>query len=387
MNSVSDDAEASNEPNHNNYLNWQQTKTKQRKRNLSESPKLYKNKRKALVSDDIPSTSNKFAALQNNDDDDDNDDENPTTPKPPPIYIPDVVDVSNMICNIGKIIPKEHFSFKSLNNNQIRLMVNKVDSYRTLVKYLEGRSIGFHTFQLKQERSYRVVIKGLHHSTPIEDIKAALLCLGHGVRNVTNVRSRVSKEPLPMFFVDLDPQTNNKEIYNIRHINNAIVTVEAPIKRDELVQCHRCQLFGHTKAYCKRPFSCVKCGLNHPTAECTKNTNTPARCINCLKSHTANYKGCQIYQNLIAKRRNIRNVNNNHANYAQVNFNNFPQLNQNNNDYQNTDQHINNQSYSDVLRNNNIENKNNNSNTIERIESMLNNLLNMITMLISKLCK
>lgn len=371
------DAEVGSESNEN--LNWQIITKRQRKRNLIESPKIYENKRMAFHSDDIPSSSNKFAELQT-DDADDNED-NATIPKPPPIYIPDVVDVNSMICNIGNIISKDNFSYKSLRNNQIRLMVKSVDSYRTLVKYLESRNIGFHTYQLKQDRSYRVVIKGLHHSTPIEDIKAELICLGHQVRNVTNVRSRLTKESLPMFYIDLDPQQNNKDIYNLRHLNNAIITVEAPRKINDIVQCHRCQLFGHTKTYCKRPFNCVKCGLGHPTAECKKDLNSPAQCINCLKSHTANYKGCQIYQKLIAKRQTTRNRQ---TNYAPDNSNEFPQFNSNNN-YQRNSQQNNNQSYSEVVRNNNSENIN--SNTMDRIESMLTNLLNMITMLVSKLCK
>ena len=78
--------------------------------------------------------------------------------------------------------------------------------------------MGFHTYQLKQERSYRVVIKGLHHSTPLENIKAELILSGHQVRNVINTTSRVTKLPLSMFFVELDDRPNNKEIFNINTI-------------------------------------------------------------------------------------------------------------------------------------------------------------------------
>ena len=86
-----------------------------------------------------------------------------------------------IICNIGNIIPKDNF-------------VKSVDSYRTLVKYLEGQNIGFH-------RSYRVVIKELHHSTSIEDIKAELIRLLRQVHNVSNMRSKLTKESLPMIYI------------------------------------------------------------------------------------------------------------------------------------------------------------------------------------------
>ena len=51
-------------------------------------------------------------------------------------------------------------------------MIKSVDSYRKIVKYFEESKISFHTYQLKQEKAYRIVVKGLHHSTPVEDIKA-----------------------------------------------------------------------------------------------------------------------------------------------------------------------------------------------------------------------
>jgi hypothetical protein len=37
----------------------------------------------------------------------------------------------------------------------------------------------------------------------------------HKVRNMINVKHRISKEPLPLFFVDLEPQNNNKELFNL----------------------------------------------------------------------------------------------------------------------------------------------------------------------------
>ena len=148
MNADTDESEADAD------FEWQKI-FKNRKRQ-SGSPKLYNNKRKAIVGDnqlhnnDQPSTSNKVAMLQNNDDDDDvdeADDDNvetsntKSTPNPPPIYIPDVIDISKMVTNITDKISKQEFSYKCLYNNQVRIMVKNVDAYRTLVKYLEDRNI------------------------------------------------------------------------------------------------------------------------------------------------------------------------------------------------------------------------------------------------------
>jgi hypothetical protein len=65
---------------------------------------------------------------------------------------------------------------------------------------------------MKQERAYRIVIRKLHYSTTIAQITAELEKQGHKVRNILNVKHRITKEPLSLFFIDLEPKENNKGI-------------------------------------------------------------------------------------------------------------------------------------------------------------------------------
>lgn len=52
-----------------------------------------------------------------------------------------------------------------------------------------------------------------------------------------------------------------------------------------------------------RPFRCVKCGEGHKTADCPKkDRNTPAKCALCSCDHPANYKGCQVYREILARK-------------------------------------------------------------------------------------
>lgn len=121
---------------------------------------------------------------------------------------------------------------------------------------------------------------------------------GHEVRQVVNILHRATKDPLPMFYVDLEPKHNNKDVFEVKNINNMKVTIEAPYKKksQEILQCKRCQRFGHTKNQCHRPFRCVKCGEEHPTKTCVKKSDTDATCANCLEKHPASYKGCKTYK-------------------------------------------------------------------------------------------
>ena len=145
-------------------------------------------------------------------------------------------------------------------NNIIKINCTTPDTYRKLVIFMNETNIIYHTYQPKEERAYRVIIKYLHHSIDGKESAAQLFRRGHKVRNTINVRQRQTKEPLNLFFVDLDPADNNKDIYKIRQTLNSIVQIKPPKINKNIVQCLRCQQYGHTKTYCNRPYVCVKCG-------------------------------------------------------------------------------------------------------------------------------
>jgi hypothetical protein len=101
-----------------------------------------------------------------------------------------------------------------------------------------------------------------------------------------------------MFYVDLEPADNNKEIYYLRFLINLVIKVEPPHKTTNMVQCTRCQQYNHTKAYCNLPYKCVKCGNPHDSKTCVKSKDTPAKCALCGGAHPANYRGCQVHKEL-----------------------------------------------------------------------------------------
>jgi hypothetical protein len=73
-----------------------------------------------------------------------------------------------------------------------------------------------------------MIIKYLHHSVNTKEIENQLTQMGHKVRNVIDGRHRVTKQPLNLFFVDLEPAGNNKEIYTINWLQNKAVAIEPP---------------------------------------------------------------------------------------------------------------------------------------------------------------
>jgi hypothetical protein len=142
------------------------------------------------------------------------------------------------------------------------------------------------------------VIRNLHPSTKIEFIKEELGKNGHLARNITNVLQNLTKIPLPLFFIDLEPALNNKDIFSLTSLCYTKVKVKAPKARIQLPQCMNRQNYGHIRHYCNSKPRCVRCSEQHSSESCTKNKDLPAKCTLCGGDHPANYRGCEVFKNL-----------------------------------------------------------------------------------------
>jgi len=83
----------------------------------------------------------------------------------------------------------------SLANNVIKINCVTPETYRKLVKFFKESNIFYRTYQLNEERTYRIVIKYLHRSTDTEDIRQELFEIRHNVRNIINAQNRTTKKP------------------------------------------------------------------------------------------------------------------------------------------------------------------------------------------------
>lgn len=63
--------------------------------------------------------------------------------------------------------------------------------------------------------------------------------------NIKDKNSGWTRIKLFLFLIDLHPQDNNKEIYNLDGLCHHKVKIEAPRKKKYDPQCKNCQGFGH----------------------------------------------------------------------------------------------------------------------------------------------
>jgi len=82
-----------------------------------------------------------------------------------------------------------------------------------------------------------------------------------------------------------------------------VIKWETLNKKKVIMQCKRCQRYGHAAPNCNMRYRCVKCNTPHGPGECsTRNTNnqTTLYCTLCKKiGHSASYKGCEKYKEMI----------------------------------------------------------------------------------------
>ncbi|XP_044317759.1 uncharacterized protein DDB_G0287625-like [Drosophila rhopaloa] len=100
--------------------------------------------------------------------------------KPPPIVIKIFESLNGLIRSTDKIVHPTKYSIKCHPDNSVSILAADSDAYRAITKSLTIKRC--HTWQLKEERSFRIVIRGVHYTIPDEDIKESLTSLGHNVR-------------------------------------------------------------------------------------------------------------------------------------------------------------------------------------------------------------
>ncbi|KAL4120170.1 hypothetical protein QTP88_012900 [Uroleucon formosanum] len=216
---------------------------------------------------------------------------------PPPIFVKGVICFTDLCSELIELIGVDNFSCKS-STDRLKIMTTNPASYRTLIHFIKDQKAEHHTYQLKEDKPTRVVIRNLHPSTSTELIKTELeLCLFE-VRQVTNVLHKINKHPLPLFFVDLEPTIQSNDIYKLTSLIHTKIKVEEPYKSKTISQCINCQDYGHTKSYCGYPARCVRCGALHSSSACPNPRDATPKCALCSGDHPSNYKGCSVYKDL-----------------------------------------------------------------------------------------
>lgn len=315
---------------------------------------------------------------------------------PPPIFIEEILNYNNLCDKLKELTDASSFVCKSTTKG-VKVQTFSPDSFRSVIKYLKEENVSFHSYQSKENKPYRIVIRNLHPSTDINFMSKELSELGFQVKNITNVLHKSTKTPLPLFFVDLEQSESNQDIFKLTLLCYSKVKVETPHVKKEIPQCQRCQSYGHTRSYCFHNPRCVRCGNGHESNQCQKDRSEPAKCALCGGSHPANYRGCQSHKDLLKHRKlhttpSQRNNNKSpqtssepNSTQDKLNSQNFPPLPNTPNTSKPQGSHANHWSKKETPAENNLTNQL--SSFINELKTIINPMISLLTTVIEKFIK
>lgn len=227
------------------------------------------------------------------------------TEPPPPIIVKGIQEF-NKLKSLTQHPESNECKFTSYNNNVWKINTTSSDSYRLVTGELNKNEVQWHTYENKIVRPTKVMVRGLHPSCDEKEIVEYLAEKGFKITDAKNILKKesetndqgeriITKRNLPLFMLTFDSEEKLDNIYSIKSILGIIVKLE-PIRKNAytLIQCKRCQAFGHTKTYCHSNPACVKCAGKHLTQDCTLTSEQKPKCVNCKEDHPASYRGCII---------------------------------------------------------------------------------------------
>ncbi|GFR12221.1 nucleic-acid-binding protein from transposon X-element [Trichonephila clavata] len=225
-----------------------------------------------------------------------------STPKqyirpPPPITI-DNVDQSGQFLKKLQELSNSKLSGRMVGKS-LRVYPETPAAYKKIRNYLDDNKMQAFTYQLKEDKEFKVVLRGMPADMSPQEIMDDLLVLGISPSYCHVMTNRKTHLPMPLFLVSLPSNEDNRNIYNISEVCSVKVTVEVLNKKPGPAQCYRCQGFFHNSRYCSR---CLKCGKPHLTRDCKKTLSEDPTCCNCQetflkRSHTFNRANFSTYRN------------------------------------------------------------------------------------------
>ncbi|CAH1956865.1 unnamed protein product [Acanthoscelides obtectus] len=176
------------------------------------------------------------------------------------------------------------FSKARKAGNSVKVFTNTPPDYRQLVTLLDFMKRPFFTYQLKEDKMDRRVIRGLPREMSTEDIKEDLANQGITDAEAQQIKARTTKKPLPLFLVKTKMADKLQKIQGLAMLT---VSFEKKKKSTEPSQCYRCQRYGHTQRNCRLAERCVKCGEDHNSTSCSLPTPPTGQRIKMAESSSS----------------------------------------------------------------------------------------------------
>ncbi|GAB0095200.1 hypothetical protein DMENIID0001_105550 [Sergentomyia squamirostris] len=194
----------------------------------------------------------------------------------------------------------DNFSIKCNHHDpeEFKLKCSSIEHYRVIMQKLkEQPSIPYHTYATDDDKHFKVFLSGIVGFST-DEIQADLELKGVKAMKVVSYTTQKIKTGAFIVLLERGSSTIKDLKEKCRYVCHCCAGwAKFMKKKGEMVQCRRCQQFGHVAANCGHTYRCVKCTEIHQPGECPRTTREgPAKCVNCDGPHAANYRGCPAYK-------------------------------------------------------------------------------------------
>ncbi|CAH1383686.1 unnamed protein product, partial [Tenebrio molitor] len=185
--------------------------------------------------------------------------------KPPPIVLHGKYEYKKLLafCKEGTT---QDVCLKFTKNNTI-IITQSVQDFNILKEGLKtSKKTQWHTYATKGERTHGFVIYGLDNSPAEADVKQDLEEKGINCKYVYKMKNTNS----PLYVVITDNKTTLRDLESkAKTVEFVIVKWKKLINSRKIIQCHKCQVWGHAASNCHANPKCLKCAKDHLTSDCT----------------------------------------------------------------------------------------------------------------------
>jgi hypothetical protein len=111
----------------------------------------------------------------------------------------------------------------------------------------------------------------------------------------------------PLYVVITDNKTTLRDLESkAKTVEYGIIKWKKLINTRKIIQCHKCQVWGHAASNCHANPKCLKCAKDHLTSDCSLKLEVPEdqKLLKC-QGHLANSTSCDVY---LARKSHIEKI-------------------------------------------------------------------------------